>query len=795
MPRPGKKKTAQQAAPPTWPCVQKQPGSVQEYDLSKGSLERSTLTLPTRHDKIGGEAPQWRFCIKVGGFPMINRHRPGRVRAMGVFWLASALCLLVSSLLVGASAPSAQPSAPSGQVVRVFYPLQAGLTQQDDRGLYSGYTYEYLMRIAQLTGWKYEFTVVKATNESLQDGLEAVKTGELDLVGAMSYTPQLVEDYLYSADPYGETSFTLVTAQENTALNDRTVLDYPQLRVALVEKAQNQNQLFSAYCAEKGITYEAVYGQSNAQCRELVKNGQADALISKDIVGSTGYKTILKFGSQPFYFATTKENSQLMDQLNWARSAIESATPGLEESLYSKYFSRPFANGLSLTADEQAFLQQTPAIRVAVPIGLAPVQDYDEKTGQFSGIMVEVLETISQKSGLPLELVPVQSKAHAQEQIQAGAVDMIAGLPYSFAAPQELEEAGLLLTSPVLSMPIVRVTNPTVPFRETETLVYENIRMFEGASNILYADDTKNILEQVEKGTYSQAYASGYVAQYYLERGSFQGVTLVPTPFPNYDICLGVGRGEDLRLVSILEQAISALTPAEVEHIVYQNTSYAHQVGMVEIVMRNPVPFALGGIVVLALISLLLLLLFIKTRHLNRLICAERSRYKVQAQTDGLTQVYNNTTFRSLLGEYLSQKQEVPQGALMILDVDSFKEVNDTYGHLEGDEVLRTLAAGLKKVFREGDLIGRLGGDEFAVLMKGVGEEGTMEERCKELGNRILSAENQHKITLSMGAVLFAGNLDGEELLRQADEALYEVKKSGRNGYRICVFRDTQART
>ncbi|UOA10342.1 EAL domain-containing protein [Methylobacter sp. S3L5C] len=131
------------------------------------------------------------------------------------------------------------------------------------------------------------------------------------------------------------------------------------------------------------------------------------------------------------------------------------------------------------------------------------------------------------------------------------------------------------------------------------------------------------------------------------------------------------------------------------------------------------------------------------------------------------------------------------QGALMFLDLDHFKIVNDTFGHDAGDLLLKQVTARLTACVRESDTVARLGGDEFVVLLEGLSDQAIeAAAQTKAIGDKILEALNQpynlnyhqYHTTASIGATLFKGQRAGiDELFRQADIAMYQAKDSGRN--------------
>ena|GEM_PF-539519 len=157
-----------------------------------------------------------------------------------------------------------------------------------------------------------------------------------------------------------------------------------------------------------------------------------------------------------------------------------------------------------------------------------------------------------------------------------------------------------------------------------------------------------------------------------------------------------------------------------------------------------------------------------------------------KAKTDGLTQLWNRDTFKHMVETFL-RESPVNSGIFMIIDIDYFKGVNDTYGHTVGDDVLVACANALRHVFRDSDIIGRQGGDEFAVFCKGITEIKTAEEkaeRIRESWKKIIPESGANPVTGSIGIALFPEHgLTFQELFSNADKALYRAKKNNRDRF------------
>ena len=136
------------------------------------------------------------------------------------------------------------------------------------------------------------------------------------------------------------------------------------------------------------------------------------------------------------------------------------------------------------------------------------------------------------------------------------------------------------------------------------------------------------------------------------------------------------------------------------------------------------------------------------------------------------------------LQEQLSQLRN---GALVVVDIDHFKQVNDRWGHPQGDAALQRVAALLKENFREGDILGRPGGDEFLAYLPGTIGPEALGQKCAALCRRVEETvlENGGRITVSVGAALALPQEGYAALYRRADQALYAAKAQGRNGWTV----------
>lgn len=171
----------------------------------------------------------------------------------------------------------------------------------------------------------------------------------------------------------------------------------------------------------------------------------------------------------------------------------------------------------------------------------------------------------------------------------------------------------------------------------------------------------------------------------------------------------------------------------------------------------------------------------------NRSLSSNLEYYKEKSRIDDLTKIFNKATFMDLLQKEIKHSFMVDHPlALLMIDIDDFKRVNDTYGHLIGDEVLKNIGLVLSDTLRQDDIVARFGGEEFTVLVPQVNEKQALNV-AEKLRKKI--AETMFKdipgLTVSIGCSLYTPRETMENFIARADAALYAAKKSGKN--KVCL--------
>jgi diguanylate cyclase len=184
-------------------------------------------------------------------------------------------------------------------------------------------------------------------------------------------------------------------------------------------------------------------------------------------------------------------------------------------------------------------------------------------------------------------------------------------------------------------------------------------------------------------------------------------------------------------------------------------------------------------------------LYFMVIRRL-RLLADTNVALSAAADRDGLTSCLNRSAFRRVADNVLTQERRngcTGAGALLVIDVDHFKDVNDRFGHMRGDRALKLIAECVRKTVREGDNVGRIGGEEFAVLLSDADfrTAAIVAERIREAvaGARFFAGGHLVGLSVSVGGAVYEGSAAFHSLFEAADAKLYDAKHAGRDTVRI----------
>lgn len=669
-------------------------------------------------------------------------------------------------VVVVTSSPKILGSEPD--TVKVAYILDHGYYVTEENGGLSGYNYDYLMLIAQHTGWNYEFIEVSQGDyeSSYKKAEEMLLNGEVDLLGSVYKTGENIDLYEFPNQSTGISRHDLVSLVNNYKITQDNYFIKESFKVALV-KGSETNSIFFEISALLSLNTEVTYVETYEETVSLLISEEVDAIISTDTSPESWMLNYLTTVDRtPFYFASRNGNTELVTALNEAILKLEVEEPNLHQRLLAEYFSILHQGNIILTKEEQFALADYPYLAVGLLKNRAPYQFYEGEDGTPYGISVEILEEISEIIGKEFRYVWLDSREEMKEKIARQEIDICSTVPYD-SDFQLNSYFDVVLTQPYLTNAVTWLHKEEDDKNVNPYYYYlaDNIPLFPDEELTEIFDLEETLLDIAKNGGFS-LFTDPYMAQYWIQKLEITNVEMQTVSTIESKICFGVGKHLNSAVVGLLNHALLHLDTFVVDEIIYNNVTVQGGQSVEAFLREHLVEFFLT--ITLGLLSIVTFLVF-NSRKLRKI-----------TREDSLTKLYNAGYFHKYTGERMKKQSE---GCLILVDIDFFKQVNDTYGHQEGDAVIIKVADTLKKYFRSNDVVARLGGDEFVIFLDYKPELAILEDKCKKILDILSHPDDEISVSLSMGGFIFRNQMSYKDLYQSADKVLYKVKEHGRNGY------------
>ncbi|WP_419233494.1 diguanylate cyclase [Aliarcobacter cryaerophilus] len=432
----------------------------------------------------------------------------------------------------------------------------------------------------------------------------------------------------------------------------------------------------------------------------------------------------------------------------------------------------------SLTKSEKEYLNSKHSLKMCIDPFWYPIEFM--KDGKISGITSDLKRYFEEKIQINIDVVPTNNWNESLDFIKDKKCDIISSISPSYDRMSYLN-----FTKPILTLPIVVTTQKDKPFlRDISLLKNEKIAILKGHFIAEYIKDYFPYLKIVEVASMNEGL-------YLVEQGEVYGYidnalvlsSTIQKEFSNslkigfrFDILdeLSIGtRNDEPILNDIFSRLVDDLDETKKQEFLNNWTIITEQVGW----------FSLKEIIFLVIFTTTIFggLIFYqrKLKILNK-------KLNELYLTDKLTGLYNRFKIDK---ELSSQKDNIDRNdsyscGLMLIDIDYFKSINDTLGHLEGDFILKDISKLLKNNLRKTDILGRWGGEEFLIILPF-----TSKDIAKKIAEnlRALIEENNfsykmnRKITISIGVTEFSKSKSVEDTLLLVDNLLYKAKENGRN--------------
>lgn len=650
------------------------------------------------------------------------------------------------------AALAAQPS----RVVRVGSFPYAEQLKRDPNGNYSGYGFEYLMEIAKYTGWQYEFV-----DASWQDCLAMLEHGEIDLMGAVLSSPRRQAVYGFSDFPMISGYGVLATTRSNAELPYEDFQAFEGLCVGVLLGNQQSAQ-FLAYAGEHGFTPSLRYYSTEPEMEAALHAGELDAMILTSILRSQQYRIIAKFGENESYFATRKDDAELLRQLNTAMDHIRLNNPYFNSELNEKYYHLQAATPVSFTREELEFIQSSPPLRCLYPSDLRPVS-YTDHEGRFRGIAADVCALLEETTGLRFAFQPSENHFNQSDFSFPSDTDLL--LCHRYDLNWALQNRASL-SEVYLTGQTVMVTNGQAgeaPVLALCELFTPNQPYFAGmplAKEIKMYPTIAQCLNALNSGEADTTLINSVIMSYYSNNPRYAKLTTMPLYGFSDDMCIGVSPEANPLLLSVLNKGLGNISATGLNHIIAENTKADPMNDLPGLIYEHPIQSVLlvGG----SLLAFSLVLTLLLRDRANTARAMHDMLY-----TDSLTGHPNYKALSSDAPALLGRASE--PYALIYMDMHRFKSVNDVYGYEAGDHVLRAIADTLDRFIRKGERFARVYADTFVLLLH-YADDDALSQRVKELSDALAS--------------ITPPGFEGNEFLFSG--GIYRLQKQSRNLDHAC---------
>ncbi len=602
----------------------------------------------------------------------------------------------------------------SEKTIRIPDYNMGGFIYTDDIGLRAGYSYELFQEIAKYTNWNY--TYVKCDRSQC---MEMLKNGELDIIDSCIYTEERAKEINYSDMNAGYGNKILVTKRNNDRYISNDFENYDGMKIGIVNEAFWKEAL-DKIASQKGFKPQVITFTSYAENYEALDNGNVDAILTMGIQDSDDYNVLFEFDSAPYYFAVAKGNEALLNELNQAMGKVWDNDNTYFLKAYNKYFKDKKSDELFLTEEEKEYVKEKGTIKAAIADNRPPMTVFDEESGKYTGIVVDIINLAASKAGIKIEFEKSENYKDAIQKIRRSESNIICDFFYNYSWA---EKNGIKMTSPYLDS-----------LEYSEVINKEKVRYDKKALKVAYVDNyffnekflfskfnrdqmklyksEEECIEAVNNGDADAAYIISYVADKIVKEKNYYDIELFKYPEFRHAICIGIGKNEDVRLLTILDKAIESISSDEINNIIGKySVSGKNDFNMILYIEKYPVIFT----------TIVLIIIFVGVKVTLRIFKIKKRYDKTifdLAYIDKVTGLWNINGFISEMIKKINDNDfKDKKFAVISFDISKFRVINEHYGRFVGDKILRYVANNLNNELPYGGVIARSSMDNFLIML------------------------------------------------------------------------------
>lgn len=567
-------------------------------------------------------------------------------------------------ILLTTIAPAAGEQTHERRTVRVGVLAQDGLCQKDANGRLSGYTIDLWQMAKRYMDVKVEYVGYgKNWNELLQ----MLEHGELDILTNAQKSPEREQIFAFTK-PTGVTSGLLNVRADNTKFIAGDYATYNGMRIGTFRKDRTY-EIFKKWAQEKGFTYQTTFYDTSTELYAAFRSGEVEAIVANSFCRHEEERTLDMFYTNNIYGIVRKDDTQLLNEFNYAINQMNASEGDWVHMLLYKYVNQASDIQATFSQRERELIRQYQSGEKKLVVGVwtdrAPLS-YVEN-GKLKGILPDLFDKIMQKAGIPYTIKLPKDKADYEKMCLDGSVDVI--MDWRHDNIPLAEERDYALSKKYLDTRIVLLKRNTLK-EQPHIFAVENTTRLSNVEDKLVDDAniflTNNVDESIRAVAYGKAdatYLYYYMALYYLNQGSYKNLVyeILDTPGPDMHIAFTTGVNHELS--GIISKCISQISNEERTQIINKYTTFKPQnMDFITYITYNPQLTLLFFVFILA-ISLGFLLMYMRLHEKKRLLAQEQAYAVKQEQLAEAAQAANKSKTSFLFN--MSHDIRTPMNAII----------------------------------------------------------------------------------------------------------------------------------
>lgn len=590
--------------------------------------------------------------------------------------------------------------AESQYTIKVGYFPMGNFHNYDETGNPIGYDVDYLNEIQKYTGWNFEYIRIKDTTEALKYMME----GKIDLLGGCQITKDRIETSNYTTYPAGLTYRVLLTLNGNDALS---YLDFESMEDVTFgcHFYDIYKKPLLDYLISQGLHPHIEYYDTVDEMRSALHSGEIDVIMTDMMDKTDKEKLLAKFEPSSFYYMMSKSNAKFLKTLNDALATIQIENPDFERSLREKWFS--YNNAVPFSRSELEFANSYPILDVGIVSNRSPISWYNHNTNTMEGIVPQILDLISENSGLQFNYVPIEEGTAPIPALKEGSWDLVAGVIHSESNMNDpdiqLSKSFLLGLTDVYgrkgeafytNAPIkIAIPKGFTACKESAMETFPNAVIYEYVT-------TEDCLNAVKTKKVDIMMQNSYVTTQLLTGPKYSNIERIPTLGIAENLCIAISKDIDPILLSIINKAISQLPDDAINQIVINNTSaIPYKPSLTDFFIQYHNTIIIVGIFLLIIIIIVWYIIKEKKRHHQLIIDKEKMLSNIANNINGgvvtiipdtgFTITYANNGFLDLIGYSREEYDNASfNSGIAYVHPNDITKFNETMQHIKNDEQL-----------------------------------------------------------------------------------------------------------